>query len=328
MQFEQKKYDVLAIGSSIVDILSFSEEKFLNENQITKGIMTLIDEKDADRIYSVTGSSVEVSGGSAANTAAGVASMGGTAAFIGRIKDDELGKIFNHDLNAVGVKYQPKPAKSGKATARSFIFVTPDADRTMLTYLGACTEFNESDLDEELIKNSKVVYVEGYLWDTDGAKAAIRKAFTIAKANGVKTSFSLSDPFCVGRHRAEFLDLLKEIDILFCNEEEVKSLFETNDLGEAIEKISELCDVTSITTGPKGSVVVYDSTVKNVAAGNIEKLVDTTGAGDLYAAGFLYGVTSGKTLEESGELGNKAAAAIIQQLGARAEKPLKNLLAA
>ena len=328
MSQNQKTYDVVAIGSSIVDVLSFTDEKFLNDNFITKGIMTLIEEADAERIYSVTGTAVEVSGGSAANTAAGIASLGGRAACIGRVKDDQLGKIFTHDLNAVGVKFKPNAAKSGKATARSFIFVTPDAERTMLTYLGACTEFSENDLNEDMIKAAKIIYIEGYLWDTESAIAAIRKSIKIAKENGVKTSFSLSDPFCVGRHRAEFLKLLKEIDILFCNEEEAKSLFETNDLGEAIEKISELCDITSITTGAKGSIVVYDSTVKNVAADKIDKLVDTTGAGDLYAAGFLYGLANDRPLEECARLGNACAAAIIQQLGARAARPLKNMLVA
>ncbi len=328
MNTNSKPYDILAIGSAIVDILSFVEPKFLADNNITKGIMTLIDEENAERIYAATGQSVEVSGGSAANTGAGVASMGGSAAFIGRIKNDELGKIFNHDLNAVGVKYTPRAAASGKATARSFIFVTPDADRTMMTYLGACTEFNESDIDEELIKGAKVIYIEGYLWDTDGAIAAIRKAITLAKKYDTKVSFSLSDPFCVGRHRAEFLELLKSIDVLFCNEEEAKSLFETTDLGEAIEKISELCDIVSITTGAKGAIVIYDNKVKNIPAAKVDKLVDTTGAGDLYASGFLYGYTSGKNLEECAELGNKAAAMIIQQLGARPATPLKNLLAA
>lgn len=324
----EKLYDVLALGSSIVDVLSFTDPEFLKNNSIEKGIMTLIDEEAADRIYAATGTAVEVSGGSAANTATGVASLGGTAAFIGRIKDDELGKIFNHDLNAVGVKYTPRPAKDGKATARSFIFVTPDADRTMLTYLGACTEFNESDIDENLIKAAKVIYIEGYLWDTDGAIAAIRKAISIAKANGTKVSFSLSDPVCVGRHRDEFLKLVKDVDILFCNEDEAKSLFDTNELGAAIEKLSEICELTSITIGKKGSVVIYDNTVKNIAAESIDKLVDTTGAGDLYAAGFLRGITSGKSPEESAKLGNKAAAAIIQQLGARPAKPLKNFNAA
>jgi len=329
MQFEPRKFDVLGVGSSIVDVLSFVDEKFLSANNVKKGIMTLIDEATAENLYHAAApAGTLVSGGSAANTVAGVASMGGHAAFIGRIKDDALGKIFDDGLNTIGVNFTARPAKTGKATARSFIFVTPDADRTMLTYLGACTEFNSDDINEELIKTSKIVYIEGYLWDTEGAIAAIRKTIALAKKHGTKVSFSLSDPFCVGRHRAEFLELLKDIDVLFCNEDEAKSLFETTQLGEAIEKISELCDVVSITTGAKGSIVIYDNSVKNISAEKIEKLVDTTGAGDLYASGFLYGLVSGHSYEACAALGNKAAAHIIQQLGARPAKPLKNLLAA
>lgn len=328
MKFEDRKFDVLGVGSAIVDVLGFVDEGFLQKNQVSKGIMTLIDEQTAERLYNATGQTTQVSGGSAANTVAGVASLGGKAAFIGRVKDDELGKVFTHDLNGVGVNFNSVPAKSGKATARSFIFVTPDADRTMMTYLGACTEFNQSDINEELIKNSKIVYIEGYLWDTEGAIAAIRKTIELAKKYNTKVSFSLSDPFCVGRHRAEFQELLKNIDILFCNEDEAKSLYETEELGEAIEKIADVCDVASITCGAKGSVVIYDNTVLNVAGEKAAKLVDTTGAGDLYAGGFLYAVTNGKGFEEAGRLGNKAAAEIIQQLGARPLKPLNKLLAA
>lgn len=323
-----KKYQVLGIGNSIVDVLGFVNEDFLETHNLNKAAMTLINESQAEILYKDLGQTTEVSGGSAANTVAGIASLGGSAAFIGRVRDDELGKIFKHDLNAVGVDYDSAFATEGKTTARCLVMVTPDAERTMATFLGACTELDESDIDEELIKNSEVIYIEGYLWDEPNAKAAISKAIKIAKENGVKTAFTCSDPFCVSRHKDEFLELLKDIDILFANEEEAKMLFDVENVADAAKKAKTLGSLVALTKGAEGSVIINEGELTEVAASAINELVDTTGAGDLYAAGFLHALTSGKSLAECGQLGGFAAGNIIQQLGARPLKPLKDSLAA
>ncbi len=323
-----KKFDVLGIGNAIVDVLGLVDEKFLAENDIEKGIMTLIDEERAEKLYRAMGQTTEVSGGCAGNTVAGLVSLGGNAAYIGRVKDDELGGIFAHDLNGVGVTFRSPRAKSGKATARSFIFVTPDAERSMMTYLGACTELDESYVDEELIANSKVVYAEGYLWNQPKAKAAIRKVFELAKKHGTKVAFTLSDPFCVEQHREEFLFLLSQIDILFCNEHEATALLKLDSARECVAKLAQKCEVVAVTRSEHGSIVASGEFMAEVAPHFVEKPVDTTGAGDLYAAGFLYGYTQGRNLADCGRIGSLAAAEIIKQVGARPLRPLKGALAA
>ena len=302
-----------------MDILSRVDEEFLTANEINKGIMTLVGEEQAEAIYEKMKTRAESSGGSAANTVAGIASLGGKPAFIGRVRNDALGESFAKDLNSIGVSYETAAATEGKKTARCMILVTPDAERSMLTFLGACTQLDESDIDEELIKDSNVIYIEGYLWDEPNAIAGIKKAIKIARENGVKTSFTLSDPFCVGRHKAAFLELLPEIDILFANEEEAKMLFG--------DEINSPCEITAITKGAAGAQVISAAGTIDVATTDVENLVDTTGAGDLFAAGFLHAYAQGFTLEECAQLGNKAAGEIIQQLGARPQKTLKDLAA-
>jgi sugar/nucleoside kinase (ribokinase family) len=323
-----KKFDVLGVGNAIVDVLGFVDDKFLSDNSIQKGMMSLIDEATAEKLYNNMGQATEVSGGCAGNTVAGIVSLGGHAAYIGRVKKDSLGDIFTHDMNGVGVSFNSQKATSGKATARSFIFVTPDAERSMMTYLGACTEFDESYVDEDLICDSKVVYIEGYLWDEPKAKAAIRKVLELAKKHGTKVSFTLSDPFCVERHREEFLFLLSSIDILFCNEHEAKALFKNENIHECVARLTEKCEVVAVTRGAHGSIVSSGDFMSEVAPSWVEKPMDSTGAGDLFAAGFLYGYTQGKQLAECGRIGSIAAAEIIKQLGARPMKPLKQALAA
>lgn len=286
--------------------------------------MSLIDEKRSAEVYSLIGQATEVSGGCAGNTVAAIASLGGKSAYIGRIKEDALGKIFAHDLKGTGVYFDPKFAKDGLSTASSYVLVTPDAERSMLTYLGACTELDESYIDENLVIDAKVTYVEGYLYYQEKAKKAIRKAF--AHAN--QTSFTLSDPFCVDNNRDEFRELAKDIDILFCNEPEALSLYQTENIKDAVTNFSKLNNITVITRGAKGALVVNGDFVGEVEGEKVTNVVDTTGAGDLFAAGFLYGYTQGLSLPECARLGNKSAAQIIQQLGARPLKPLRDSIAA
>lgn len=314
-----KKYDVLGLGNSIVDILSRVDEEFLSENNINKGIMTLVDENMAEDVYGKMPNTAESSGGSAANTVAGIASLGGTPAFIGRVRNDSLGESFAKDLNSNGVKFDTAPATEGKKTARCMILVTPDAERSMLTFLGACTQLDESDIDEELIKQSQVIYIEGYLWDEPNAISAIKKAIKIAQENDVKVAFTLSDPFCVGRHKKAFAELLSDIDILFANEEEAKMLF-----GDATPSG---CKIIAATKGAEGAVIYVNGEATEVPTTPAANLVDTTGAGDLFAAGFLFGFTQGKDLAECAKLGNAAAGEIVQQLGARPQSSLKKLAA-
>lgn len=323
------RYDVAGIGNAIVDVQSFTDDAFLDAFKLNKGTMTLIDEARAEELYKVMGPATECSGGSVANTVAGIASLGGRACYMGKVKNDQLGGIFRHDLTASGVHFDTPPASTGKATARCMIFVTPDAQRTMNTYIGACTGLSESDIDEKLIADSAITYIEGYLWDEPKAKAAIRKAMDVARKYGRKIAFSLSDPFCVERHRDEFLALLEgSIDILFANEHEIMSLFDIADLAPIAGLLQPRVEVAAITRSEKGSVVVSKSGVDMVEAEPVHKVVDTTGAGDLYAAGFLYGYTQGWSLRGCAELGGRCAGQIIAQLGARSQKRLTELLAA
>lgn len=321
-------YDVLGIGNAIVDVLASAEDAFLAVQSLTKGAMTLIDEARAEALYRQMGPATECSGGSAANTLAGLASLGGRAAFIGKVKDDQLGGIFRHDMRSIGVHFDTHPAKAGPATARCLIFVTQDAQRTMNTYLGACTNVSETDIDEALIASSLITYVEGYLWDEPHAKKAIRKALAAAHAHGRKVAFTLSDAFCVDRHRAEFLELIKnDIDILFANENEITSFFQIDDVMEAARRIQGMCEVVAVTRSEKGSLIVTADSIEAIEASEVPHVIDTTGAGDLYAAGFLYGITQGWSLRASAELAGKCAAEIIQQLGARTVRPLRRLVA-
>jgi len=320
------KYDVTAIGNAIVDVLAHAEDKFLVEQKLAKGAMSLIDPPTADRLYGLMNAGVEASGGSAANTIAGLAGLGGKGAFIGKVANDKLGEIFAHDIRAAGVAFDTPMLLNGATTARCLIFVTPDAQRTMQTFLGACVELGPEDVEEDKIKNSQVVYLEGYLFDPPRAKEAFYKAAKIAKQAGTKVSLSLSDAFCVGRYRAEFLDLIKNhVDILFANETEITSLFEVDDFDTALQQIRGHCEVAALTRSEKGSVIVKGSEVHVVDAEKGIKVVDTTGAGDAYAAGFLYGYTQGKSLAQAGKLGGMLAAEIISHYGARAESDLKQL---
>ena len=319
--------DVVGIGNAVVDVIAQAQDKFLDDNGLTKGTMVLIDLEEAEALYAKMGPAIECSGGSAANTLAGLASLGGTAAFIGKVRDDDLGGIFRHDIRAVGVEYDTAAAADGPATARCLVLVTPDAQRTMQTYLGACAELSPRDIDPELIERAKVTYLEGYLWDRPEAKKAFKKAAGIAHEAGNKVALNLSDPLCVDRHRTEFRELIgNHVDILFANETEIVSLCEVSGFDAALQEVRGYCDVVVLTRSEKGSVVLTDSEIHILDAEPVDKVVDTTGAGDLYAAGFLFGLTRGCDIPTCGRLAGKAAAEIIGQLGARSEKPLADLL--
>jgi sugar/nucleoside kinase (ribokinase family) len=322
------RQDVVGIGNAIVDVIAHAEDRFLAAEAMAKGAMTLIDAERAESLYAAMGPGIEMSGGSAANTMAGIASLGGRAGFIGKVKDDQLGAIFAHDIRAAGVRFDTPPARSGPPTARCLIFVTPDAQRTMNTYLGACVELGPEDVEEELIAGAEVTYLEGYLWDRPRAKEAFRKAAGIAHAAGRKVALTLSDPFCVERHRAEFRELVKgPVDILFANEAEIRALWQVADFEAALAATRGLVEVAALTRSEKGSVVLSGAGVARVPAAPVERVVDTTGAGDLYAAGFLYGLTQGRPPAEAARIGAIAAAEVISHVGARPERPLKDLVA-
>lgn len=324
-----KPYHVVAIGNAIVDVLSFSDDSLIVAEGMKKGTMCLIDEERAETLYNKMGPSTEVSGGSAANTLAGLASLGARTAFIGKVFKDQLGKIFRHDLQAVGVEFSTPPAETGKATARCLILVTPDGQRTMNTFIGACNELYEGDIDASLIANAQIVYGEGYMWDVPCTKQALQKAFKLAKENGAKVAFTLSDVFCVERAREDFLKMVDEdFDILFCNEAEVKSLYPGKSLDEIMDILEGKCEVVAITCGERGSVILHNGTRTQVDAVPVHEVIDTTGAGDLYAAGFMYGFTHGLNMAECGRLGSACASDIITHLGARAQRPLTRLLKA
>jgi sugar/nucleoside kinase (ribokinase family) len=319
------KFDVLTIGNAIVDILARCDDKFLEDNAIIKGAMNLIDAERAELLYSKMGPAVEASGGSAGNTAAGIAGFGGKAAYFGKVAEDQLGGIFQHDIRAQGVHYQTKPEGQNPPTARSMIFVTPDGERSMNTYLGACVELGPEHVEPEVVAESKVTYFEGYLWDPPRAKDAIRESARIAHENGREVSMTLSDPFCVGRYRAEFLDLMRSgtVDIVFANKQELLSLYETEDFELALGKIAVDCKLAAVTLSEEGAIVVRGKERVKIDGFAIEELVDTTGAGDLFAAGFLYGYTQDRSLEDCGKLGCLAAAIVIQQIGPRPMASLK-----
>jgi sugar/nucleoside kinase (ribokinase family) len=320
----ESSFDVAGIGNAIVDVLAHADDNTLAALGLAKGVMTLIDAERADAIYAGMGPAVECSGGSAANTIAGIAALGGKAAYIGKVKDDQLGSVFRHDLRSQGVVFDTPAAVDGTSTARCMVLVTPDAQRTMQTYLGACIELGPDDIDAQILSHAQVTYLEGYLWDPPQAKAAFRKAATIAHAAGQKVALSLSDPFCVERHRAEFLELMTDhIDILFANEAEITALYQT-DLDSAIRQLKNHVGVAALTLGARGSVATDGDLVVGCPAEPVAAVVDTTGAGDLYAAGFLYGFTQGRDLGTCARLGGICAAEIIGHIGAR---PAVNLAA-
>ncbi|MDQ0455331.1 adenosine kinase [Rhizobium paknamense] len=319
------QFDVLTIGNAIVDIISRCEDGFLIDNEITKGAMNLIDAERATRLYSLMGPAIETSGGSAGNTAAGVANLGGRAAYFGKVAADQLGEIFAHDIRAQGVHFETRPGGGEPPTARSMIFVTEDGERSMNTYLGACVEFGPEDVEEQVVAQAKVTYFEGYLWDPPRAKQAILDCARIAHANGREVSMTLSDSFCVHRYRDEFLDLMRSgtVDIVFANEQEALALYETEDFEEALSRIAQDCKLAAVTMSEKGAVILKGSERIHVSATIIDELVDTTGAGDLFAAGFLYGYTQNRSLEDCGKLGCLAAGIVIQQIGPRPSLSLK-----
>ena len=320
-------FDVLGIGNAIVDVLSRADDSFLGQHGLVKGSMMLIDEARADTLYAAMGPGVEISGGSCGNTMAGVASFGGKGAYIGKVRDDQLGAVFGHDLKATGVSFETAAATSGPATARCLILVTPDAQRTMNTYLGACSGLGPADIDVARVGSAQVTYVEGYLWDAPAAKQAVLKAFDAAHAAGRKVSITLSDSFCVHRYREEFRDLIRnKVDILFGNEAEIKALYEVETFEQALAEARKEAKIAALTRSEKGSVVIKGSETYEVPAAPVAKVVDTTGAGDLYAAGFLFGFTHGKPLAECARLGGIAAAEVISHVGARPEQPLKGLI--
>lgn len=320
--------DLVGIGNAIVDVLSKTQENFLQDNKIHKGTMTLIEADQAEALYAKMGPGMEISGGSAANTVAAFAAMSGKAGYIGKVSNDQLGNVFRHDIRATGVQFDTPALQDGPPTARCLILITPDAQRTMCTFLGACVWITPSDLNEEMLKNAAVTYLEGYLFDRDRAKQTFFKASDIVRGAGKKVALTLSDPFCVERHKGEFLDLItKGVDILFSNEAEIKALFDTHKMEEAMVRAREACPLTIITRSDKGSVIVTDKDVVEVPAEPVAQIVDTTGAGDMYAAGFLYGYTRGKPVAECGRIGSIAASEVIAHVGARPQSDMKQLLA-
>ena len=321
------RFDVLGIGNAIVDVIARTDDEFLAAQKMRKGAMQLIDEAQAAGIYDAMGPAVEVSGGSAANTIVGAASLGARAAFVGKVKDDELGRVFAHDIRAAGVAYTTPPASAGPSTARCYVLVTPDGERTMNTYLGAAQDLHPNDIDADVVAAAQVIYLEGYLWDPPRAKEAFLKAAKIAHGAGRDVALTLSDAFCVGRYRAEFLDLIRNgtVDLVFANESELHSLYETADFDTALNALRNDAKLAVVTRSAKGCLVVSREETDAVPASPIERMVDATGAGDLFAAGFLVGLSRGADNRTAARLGALAAAEVIQHLGARPETSLKAL---
>ena len=323
----QTNIDVVGIGNAIVDVIARADDAFLAREALVKGTMTLIDAERAEALYRMMGSAVEISGGSVGNTMAGLASLGGRGAYIGKVRDDFLGEVYRHDITAIGVRFDTPAAASGPGTARCLILVTPVGQRTMNTYLGACADLGPADIDPEVIAAAQITYLEGYLFDPPLAQEAFRKAAAIAHAAGRKVALSLSDPFCVGRHREAFRDLVDgHIDILFANEVEICSLYETADFAAAAAAARGHVAIAALTRSAAGSVILAAGAEHRIAAAPVARVVDTTGAGDLYASGFLFGLTHGKPLAECARLGGIAAAEVISHVGARPEKALKSLV--
>lgn len=325
------KFGVVAVGNALVDVLSQVPETFIEEQKehgMEKGAMTLIDEVRAVDLYTQMPQGTETSGGSAANTMAGFASFGGQGAFIGKVADDNLGKVFQNDIKSLGVNFATLPLVMGAHTGRCMILVTPDADRTMNTFLGASVELSPVDIDADLIASAKITYLEGYLFDREQAKAAFIAAANLAHENGRKIALTLSDPFCVDRHRDDFLNLVENhVDILFANEDEIKSLFLKDNFDDAVSAISKHVEIAAITRSEKGAIIIANGETIKIDAVPVEKVIDTTGAGDQFAAGFLYGHTEGRPLAECGKLGAIAAAEVISHIGPRPAVTLADLAA-
>jgi adenosine kinase len=320
-------YDVLGIGNAIVDVIARAEDDFLTQHGMPKGGMALIDEARAHAIYDAMGPAVEVSGGSAANTIVGLASFGARTAFLGKVKDDQLGRVFAHDIRAAAVDYRTPAAADGPATARCYILVTPDGERTMNTYLGAAQNLRPDDVDADAIGAAAITYLEGYLWDPSEAKEAFRKAASTAHAAGRKVALTLSDSFCVDRWREEFLDLMRSrtVDLIFANESELRSLYQTADFDSAVAALRQDAQLAVVTRSEKGCLVVEREGTQAVPAFPVARVVDTTGAGDLFAAGFLFGMARGADHATAARLGALAAAEVIGHLGARPETSLRAL---
>jgi len=323
-----KKYDVVGVAHALVDVLAYVNQKFLDLHGMDKGTMCLIDEKRAEYLYEYMKHEKLASGGSASNTIAGLASFGAKTALIAKVKDDELGAIFKRDIGMCGVDFKGVTAKEGEATGRCFVAVSrEDADRTMCTYLGAAVEMDQSDIDTEVIRDSSVLYYEGYLLDRDGSREAMMRAAEIAHESGHIVSMSLSDARCVAQHRYILSKMLEDIDVVFANEEEVKTLFQVDNFDDAVQRMAQKCNISVITRGKDGSVVAYkDHRIHVPAAADPKNIVDTTGAGDLYASGFLFGMIQGRNLDECAYLGSLAAAEVISHIGARPEITLSILL--
>jgi sugar/nucleoside kinase (ribokinase family) len=324
----QTNIDVVGIGNAIVDVIAHADEAFLAREALVKGTMTLIDAERAEALYRMMGPAVEISGGSVGNTMAGLASLGGRGAYIGKVGDDLLGEIYRHDITAVGVRFDTPAATSGPGTARCLILVTPEGQRTMNTYLGASADLGPADIDPEVIAAAQITYLEGYLFDPALAQEAFRKAAAIAHAGGRKVALSLSDPFCVERHRDAFRDLIDgHVDILFANEAEICSLYHTADFAAAAAAVRGHVAIAALTRSAAGSVILADGAEHRIAAAPVARVVDTTGAGDLYASGFLFGLTRDRPLPTCGEIGSLCAAEIISHVGARPETALSRLVA-
>jgi sugar/nucleoside kinase (ribokinase family) len=321
------KYDVLGIGNAIFDVLVQTDEGFLAAHGMTKGGMALIDEARALSIYQDMGPATEMSGGSAANTIVGVAGFGARTAYVGKVRDDQIGRLYSHDIRAAGVAFETKAAADGPATGCSYILVTPDGERTMNTYLGAAQELTPADIDAAQIAASSIVYLEGYLWDPKSAKEAFVKASTIAHGAGRQVALTLSDAFCVDRYRGEFIELMRggTVDLIFANEAELHSLYQASDFDTALTQLRSDVKLGIVTRSEKGCVVASHDGVSAVPAFPIQKMVDTTGAGDLFAAGFLFGLVRNAGHEAAGRLGALAAAEVIQHIGARPQVSLKEL---
>lgn len=328
---EQARLDVVAVGNALVDVLAPVSDDFLHEycmtNNLCKGTMTLIDQAQADHLLDCIENPTTASGGSAANTMAGIASFGGKGGFIGKIAKDDLGKLFARDLEKQNIDFYQNPAENGPSTGHCTILISPDGERTMNTFLGASVEITPNDLSSNLISDAQILYLEGYLFDKDSAKNTFIKAAEIAKSAGRKIAMTLSDPFCVDRHRADFLNFIQEhVDILFANEEEIKKLFETDNFDTAAEKINNCAEIIALTRSANGAIILHGDKSIRISALPIEHVIDTTGAGDQFAAGFLYGLTQGKSIKSAGDLGALAAAEVISHIGPRPNLSMQNLL--
>jgi len=321
-------YDVAAIGNAIVDVIAPATDAWLAENNLTKGAMMLVDPQQSASLYARMNQAVEASGGSAANTIAGLASFGGKGAFMGKVADDALGATFARDMRAIGARFENAPLVGGPATAVSMINVTPDAQRTMCTFLGASVEFSDDDVDQEIVQASKIVYLEGYLFDAEAARRAFAKAAAFAHGADRRIALTLSDSFVVERHRGGLKGFIEtQVDLLFANEAELLALYETSDFDEACEQLLRHCDLAAVTRSEKGSVILSKGEQLHIPAEPVEKVVDTTGAGDQYAAGFMFGLSQGRSLHDCGRLASLAAAEVISHYGPRPQVSLKDLAA-